>query len=210
SRTIIPAPISGRVLRLIAAPGQKKMLQDNDMESSTVAVLYDPAKLQVRIDVPLADAAGLEVGQGVRVRCNLLPDKVFNGVVTRINGEADLQRNTLQAKVSIMNPVDQLRPEMLCRAEFLAVARGGSSTSASSGTPGTTAVWIPESAVSDGVAWVCDPESHRVTRRVIKPTTDAREGHIRLSDGIRPGEWVILSPSRLDEGQRVNPTLKQP
>jgi len=27
ARTVIPAPITGRVLRLIAAPGQKKMLR---------------------------------------------------------------------------------------------------------------------------------------------------------------------------------------
>lgn len=207
SRTVIPAPINGRVLRLIAAPGQKKMLQDNDMESSTIAILYDPGKLQVRIDVPLADAAGLQVGQGARVRCSLLPDKVFNGVVTRINGEADVQRNTLQAKVRIMDPIDKLRPEMLCRAEFLAVAKGGSSTAAVSGA---TAVWVPQAAIRDGAAWVCDPESERVTRREIKPTTETREGHVRLTDGLRPGEWVVLSPSSLDDGQRVNPTLKQP
>lgn len=208
SRTVIPAPIDGRVLRLIAAPGQKKMLQDNDMESSTVAILYDPKKLQVRIDVPLADAAGLQVGQGARVRCSLLPDKVLNGVVTRINGEADVQRNTLQAKVSITDPVDQLRPEMLCRAEFLAVAKGSSSSPAAAS--GSTAVWIPQAAISDGAAWVCDPESERVTRREIKASTETREGHVRLTDGLRPGEWVVLSPSNLDDGQRVNPTLKQP
>lgn len=208
SRTVIPAPIDGRVLRLIAAPGQKKMLQDNDMESSTIAILYNPAKLQVRVDVPLADAAGLQVGQGARVRCSLLPDKVFEGVVTRITGEADIQRNTLQAKVRITDPVDQLRPGMLCRAEFLAVAKSGSSSA--SPASGSTAVWIPQSAVSDGAAWVCDPESERVTRREINLTTETRDGHVRLSEGLRPGEWVVLSPSKLDDGQRVNPTLKQP
>src|SRR5690606_23362563 len=113
SRTIVGSPVDGRVLRLLSIPGQKKMLSDNDSESSTVAILYDPAKLQVRVDVPLADAAGLQVGQTARIRCGLLPDKVFDGTVTRITGEADLQRNTLQAKVSIASPVDQLRPEML-------------------------------------------------------------------------------------------------
>lgn len=208
SRTVIPAPIDGRVLRLIAAPGQKKMLQDNDMESSTIAILYNPAKLQVRVDVPLADAAGLQVGQAARIRCSLLPDKIFEGIVTRINGEADLQRNTLQAKVSITDPVDQLRPEMLCRAEFLAVANKGSSASLTSS--GSTSVWIPESAAVDGRAWVCDPESKRVSMREIKTTSETREGHVRLSEGPRPGEWVVLSPGKLSEGQRVNPTLKQP
>ncbi|RYD20814.1 MAG: HlyD family efflux transporter periplasmic adaptor subunit [Verrucomicrobiaceae bacterium] len=208
SRTSINSPIDGRVLRLIAAPGQKKMLQDNDMESSTIAILYDPKHLQVRVDVPLADAAGLQVGQAARIRCGLLPDKVFNGVVTRITGEADVQRNTLQAKVAISDPVDQLRPEMLCRAEFLATAGKGSN-----GVPaatGATAVWIPEAAADGDTAWVCDPESKRVSKRTVQVTNEKREGHVRLTDGLRPGEWVVLSPVKLNEGQRVNPTLKQP
>jgi HlyD family secretion protein len=204
SRTIITAPTNGRVLRLLAAPGQKKMLQDNDMESSTIAILYHPAKLQVRVDVPLADAAGLQIGQSARIRCSLLPDKIFEGLVTRITGEADLQRNTLQAKVSITDPVDQLRPEMLCRVEFLGIASTGPDS------PQAVATWIPEAAVSDGSAWVCDPESKRVSKREIKKSTETRDGYIRLTEGLRPGEWVVLSPSNLNDGQRVNPTLQQP
>ena len=118
SRTKITAPADGRVLALMAAPGQKKMVGMDAEDSSTIAVLYDPEHLQVRVDVPLGDAAGLGVGQRAKIRCNLLPDMVFEGEVTRIEGSADLQRNTLQAKVRIENPSEKLRPEMLCRVEF--------------------------------------------------------------------------------------------
>ena len=208
SRTVIKAPADGRVLRLIAAPGQKKMLQDNDMESSTVAILYNPKKLQVRVDVPLADAAGLQIGQAAKIRCSLLPDKVFEGVVTRITGEADIQRNTLQAKVSITDPVDQLRPEMLCRVEFMAMANAGASSTQTASV--AVATWIPENAHKDGTAWVCDPESERVSKREIKVSSEKQEGLIRIVDGLRPGEWVVLSPQNLNDGPRVNPPLKQP
>ena len=208
SRTVIKAPSDGRVLRLLVAPGQKKMRQDNDMESSTVAILYNPKKLQVRVDVPLADAAGLQIGQAAKIRCSLLPDKVFEGVVTRITGEADLQRNTLQAKVSITDPVDQLRPEMLCRVEFLALVNAG--TTPPQAASGSVATWILEAAVNGGVAWVCDPESKRVEKREIKATSEKREGHLRITEGLRPGEWVVLSPKNLKDDQRVNPTLKRP
>jgi HlyD family secretion protein len=204
SRTVITAPTDGRVLRLLAAPGQKKMLQDQDPESSTIAILYHPAKLQVRVDVPLADAAGLQIGQAAKIRCSLLPDKVFDGVVTRITGEADLQRNTLQAKVSITDPVEQLRPEMLCRVEFMGSTRTGSTSQQAIST------WIPQAAASDTSAWICDPESKRVTKRDIQKTTETRDGFIRVSEGLRPGEWVVLSPTNLKPGQRVNPTLSTP
>jgi HlyD family secretion protein len=201
SRTRITAPIAGRVMRLLAAPGQKKMLQDNDPESSTIAILYDPAKLQVRVDVPLADAAGLQIGQAVRLRCSLLPDKNFTGEVTRINGEADLQRNTLQAKVRILDPVDQLRPEMLCRAEFLTTSGTGSAGTDS----GQLKVWVPGRSLIDGAVWVCDPETKRVSKRMVTVTPETTGGHVHIQEGVRPGEWVVISPTGLSEGRRVNP-----
>jgi len=198
-RTRVPSPITGRVLRLTAAPGQKKMLLMDDPESSTIAILYDPAKIQVRVDVPLADAAKLSVGQKAKIRCGLLPDKAFEGEVTRITGEADLQRNTLQVKVRILDPVDQLRPEMLCRAEFLGTA------SSPGHAAGSLATWIPQEALADGTVWVCDPESKRVAKRPVQASSEIREGMVRVSDGLLPGEHVVLSPANLREGQRVDP-----
>lgn len=200
SRTRITAPADGRVLRLAAAPGQKKMLNMDEMDSSTIAVLYDPAHLQVRVDVPLADAAGLGVGQKAKIRCNLLPDTVFEGEVTRITGEADLQRNTLQAKVRITNPDDRLRPEMLCRVEFLET----STPSAAAPTSTAIAVYIPEAALSGNTVWVCDPETKRAAKRTVTPSA-ARENLHRIDDGILPGEWVILNPAGLRENQRLHP-----
>ncbi len=201
ARTRIVSPVDGRVLRLTAMPGQKKMLAMDDPESSTITILYQPEKIQVRVDVPLADAAGLGVGQAAEIRCGLLPDRVFKGEVTRITGEADIQRNTLQVKVRINDPIDQLRPEMLCRVGFFGKA-------ASSSAAGALATWIPQAALTDSTAWVCDPESRRVTKRTVQSTADTRDGFVRISEGLRPGEQVVLSPRNLRDGQRVNLTLK--
>ena len=205
SRANITSPIDGRIIRLLAAPGQKKMLQDQDPESSTIAILYRPGEIQVRVDVPLADAAGLQIGQHVRIRCSLLPEKIFHGKVTLISGEADLQRNTLQAKVSIDDPVDELRPEMLCRVEFLETMKHSGSTSTPSA--GSLATWIPEAALAENQVWVCDSESKRVSKRAVTPTSEKQDGYLRISEGLRPGEWVVLSPNQLQEGKRVTPTL---
>ena len=202
SRIRITSPVDGRVLRLTAAPGQKKMLIMEEEDSSTIAVLYDPAHLQVRVDVPLADAAGLSVGQKAKVRCNLLPDKVFEGEVTRITGEADLQRNTLQAKVRITAPDAKLRPEMLCRVEFLDTS---TTPSAASQDPSSLAVYIPQSALVDGAVWICDPDTNRAAKRQVTSSA-TRENLHRIDEGIRPGEWVILDPHNLSENQRLSPT----
>lgn len=204
SRTRVLSPVDGRVLRLLAAPGQKKHRNSDDPESATVAILYQPDKLQVRVDVPLADAAKLREGQSVILRCGLLPDRAFQGKVTRITGEADIQRNTLQVKVAILDPSDQLRPEMLCRAEFLG---GGGNTEPAAGS---LALWIPQASLTDQGVWTCDPESRRVAKRAVRPTAETKDSHIRIAEGLRPGELVILSPKNLRDGQRVHPILQQP
>lgn len=231
-RTRIPSPVKGRILRIMAAPGDKKMLGMDHADSSTVCVLYDPDKLQARVDVPLADAARLRIGQPVRIHTGLLSDRSFTGEVTRITGEADIQRNTLQAKVRITAPADQLRPEMLCRVEFLAPPPPSSSSSASqrTGMPtdfsrqnnpavpsggtaapaGTAVLWVPAAAVRQGIVWICDPETKRLTPRTVRPAGETRADHIRITDGLRPGELAVLTPGDWREGQRVHPQPLQP
>jgi HlyD family secretion protein len=205
-RTKITAPADGRVLALKAAPGQKKMVGMDDADSSTIAILYDPQHLQVRVDVPLADAAGLSVGQPAKIRCNLLPDEVFEGIVTRIEGAADLQRNTLQAKVRIAKPSEKLRPEMLCRVEFHEAPKVSESATVTGGAT-SIAVYVPVTAIQDGSVWICDPGSLRAEKRKVTTSATA-ENLIRIDTGIRPGEWVVREPEGLSEGQRLKPLFQ--
>jgi multidrug efflux pump subunit AcrA (membrane-fusion protein) len=217
-RTRILSPIDGRVLRLLAVPGQKKMLRMDDPDSSTLAILYDPQKLQARIDVPLAEAARLAEGQFVRLRSELLPDEVFRGRVTRIVGEADLQRNTLQAKVAIENPDDRLRPDMLCRAEFLdppvTVASDSDKSVTSAAAPTSDSsrvrVFAPLAALSgnesEASVWKVDRFGGRVVPQLITLGPTTRENHRLVLAGLKPGDRVVLDPpADLEPGDRFRP-----
>lgn len=207
-RTRITAPMDGIVLHLHVAPGKKRMLTMDDPHSAVVVELYDPQKLQARIDVPLTEAAGMQVGQIVEITSDLLPDMTFNGRVTRITGQADLQRNTLQAKVAIEKPDIRLRPEMLVRGKFF--AKGGSravtSSSGTSASTGRLAIYVPEEAlVNDSSVWVVDT-NNKARLRSLELSNDSREQHRRVLDGIRSGEHVILPPhDQLKDGTRVSP-----
>ncbi|BDS05158.1 hemolysin D [Oceaniferula spumae] len=204
-RTKITAPMDGIVLRLHAAPGKKRMLNMDDPESAVIFELYDPENLQARIDVPLTEAAGIQVGQIVELTSDLLPDMTFNGTVTRITGEADLQRNTLQAKVSIKNPDIRLRPEMLVRGKFYSTGRTGKpSTVSKPSDAGRLALYVPEAAlIDDNSVWVVDSENIARLRK-IQLGKDARDNHRRVLDGLRSGENVILPPhDKLEDGTRV-------
>lgn len=227
-RTEVRAPVSGILQRLFVVPGQKRMLAADDPESATVAWIYDPARLQARIDVPLVEAAGLFVGQAVLVETELLSGKAFPGQVTRIVGEADLQRNTLQVKVALLYPDRRLRPEMLCRAKFLdtAVVVPGDTVAAAAvkptsvaGAPGGPAgrltVFAPGEAliqVAGAVAevFVVDGSGRRAEIRKLQLGPGRRGNFVEVRSGLRPGDRVIVyKPSSLRTGSRIEPVMKK-
>ncbi len=210
-RTLVRSPVDGVVLRLLATSGKRLMLNMDHPDASTAAILYEPDKLQARVDVPLADAGKLGVGQRVQVTCSLLPEKRFKAVVTRIVGEADMQRNTLQAKVRIDSPDSRLRPEMLCRAEFYGLSQGGSSEGASTTAAGPLTVYVPFAAIVDrngqeaGV-WVLSADGRHVERRDVRLGSKDHDGDLSVQEGVRPGERVVINPpSTLKDGARIKP-----
>ncbi|MBL9151380.1 MAG: efflux RND transporter periplasmic adaptor subunit [Verrucomicrobiales bacterium] len=211
-RTRIVSPLDGIVLRLMAVPGEKRMLGMDHADSSTIAILYQPDRLQARIDVPLAEAGKLAVGQAVRLQSSLLPERVFHGRVTRIVGEADLQRNTLQAKVRIEDPDPRLRPEMLCRAEFLApVLPSEGMTGGAKPAGSVVRLFVPEQALTklDGsraTIWRLDATGDRVEPGQVTLGEESQDGYRLVVEGLRPGDRVVIDPPQdLEPGERVRP-----
>ncbi len=204
SRTQIYSPVDGVVMHRYASPGGKRMRGMDDPESATVVSLYDPEKLQVRVDVPLADAAAVSPGMPARIQLSAFPGQEFQGKVTRIVGQADLTRNTLQVKVAIENPDFRMRPEMLCRVEFMSIPKEGNET-AGTFLPSET-VWVPQEALQgDGLVWVVDPVSLRAESRTVELGSEVRENYRAVRKGLRPGERVVLGlPAGLKNGILVN------
>ena len=96
---------------------------------------------------------------------------------------------------------------MLCRVEFLESLNGP--TTGANAPAGSLATWIPEAALSGGSVWVCNSESNRVSKRAVSSASENRDGFTRITDGLRPGEWVVLAPTNLRDGKRVTPNLVQ-
>jgi RND family efflux transporter MFP subunit len=213
-RMTIRAPISGFVQRRLKAPGDKVMLGMDDPASAQIAVLYDPNRLQVRVDVPLADAAAVYVGQSCEVVVDVLPDQVFTGEVVLMTNEADLQKNTLQVKVKVLDPDPLLRPEMLTRVKFLP---GG----AQSGRTGDTAddgavvvlaaASIDQGATGSARVWVVR-ERRGLTgdaRPVDVEVVSVADGWAHVRGDLRAGDLVTVGAEGLRSGQRVRITKDQ-
>ena len=144
-RMVIRAPISGYVQKRLKVPGDKAIRMMDSPESAHVVHLYDPESLRVRVDVPLADASHVHAGQACEVVVEVLPDRVFKGEVLRTTHEADLQKNTLEMQVKVIDPDPILRPEMLTRVKFLPPTQGRRSRASAGDSAGR--VLVPNEAV---------------------------------------------------------------
>ncbi|WP_411844691.1 efflux RND transporter periplasmic adaptor subunit [Roseibacillus persicicus] len=205
----ITAPTDGRVLELYAQPGKKRMLDMDDPTSALIVELYQPTQMQARIDVPLNEASGLAVGQEVELTTDLLNDITLTGTVTRITGEADLARNTLQAKVAIANPDDRLRPEMLVRAKFYPLVKDAGETEEAPSSGERLVLMAPSEALFEvsgqqAKAWVATTEATAELRSLTLGNSE-KDGFREVRDGLRSGEQLILPPfNKLDEGARLS------
>lgn len=205
-RMEVRSPVAGIVMRRLASPGSKLMREGGE-HSAHVVHLYDPQRLQVRVDVPLADAAHVAIGQAVEVTVEVLPDRVFTGSVTRLVHEADIQKNTVEVKVAIDDPSSELKPDMLARARFLARQQPPATGSA------RQRVFAPASLVrgrSGGegasaliVTGLVDQRG-RVEERSIVTGTRRLGGWIEVESGLQIGDLLIAdAPPDLIAGDRV-------
>lgn len=216
TRMDVRSPVAGVVLARLVEPGSRISMGSKGGEGGASASMmgavlrvYDPAKLQVRVDVPLADAAKVSIGTRATVSTEALPDQTFSGVVSRVVHEANIQRNTVQFKVALDAPSPVLKPEMLTRVKLHGPASasrqgrsgvtGGSATN--DGDNGDMTLLVPTTAVTSlgddkGQVWVVDTSggSPVARRRDIATAPSADEGFIAVTSGLRLTDRVILDP----------------
>lgn len=184
----VTSPVDGRVLRLLAAPGNEA-----GPEHEAILALYDPSRLRARIDVPLGTVEGIAPGQDVELVSEVSGTAVVRGKVQRVQQESDLLKNTLQVKVALLDPPPLWRPETLCRARFL----GGGSTSKEA----TAEFLVPRAALQDNTVFVFDPA--RGVARAVPVTAMGEEGEfVRVRGALSVAQRVILATVRDGEAVR--------
>jgi RND family efflux transporter MFP subunit len=191
-RMEIRSPMDGSVMSRLTEPGSKVVVFSDNPDSAKVLSLYDPERLQVRVDVPLADAAKVSVGQAAQVVVEVLPGKTFSGTVTRVLHEADIQKNTLEVKVALADPDPRLRPEMLARVKFLAEPDPDAESN--------RRVFVPQEAVHgsgrQAVAWVVrqfDGEQGTPFPQPVSLGIARIDGWADVVDGLNPGDLLVTS-----------------
>jgi HlyD family secretion protein len=212
-RMTIRAPIKGKILALNAQPGRRLMGLNiaSERDASTVVTLYDPDRLQVRADVRLENVSQVQIGQPVQISTAAAKDP-FKGQVLAMTSQADVQKNTLQVKVSIDNPLRVIRPEMLAEVTFIAPPQ---LTAEIDGQKEEIRLLVPKALVqkSEGGAWVwaIDPSSDIARKRTIQLGRADTKDLVEVVQGLSALDKLVVSGREaLTEGDRVRITGDDP
>ena len=208
-RMTILAPVDGRILNLITQPGSQLMVgpaQMDSQDSNTVVTMYEPKRLQIRVDVRFEDLPRAGRGQPVEVRSPAIAGPL-TGEVLFLTGFANIQKNTLEVKVSVDDPPEVLKPEMLVDVTFLAPDKETSDESSSE----QFHLLVPPSLVQrdeeGAFVWVADVAAQVARRRRVSLGTLVTPEFLEVTDGLTAGSRLISSGrDGLQEGDRIRVT----
>jgi len=205
-RNTIKAPIDGRILRLVASPGMRVMGLETTagQSSSTVVEMYDPQRLQVRADVRLEDVPLVQVGQPVEIE-TAASESIIQGRVLQPTSSANIQKNTLQVKVELIEPPETVRPEMLVTATFLEPEQPESTLTT---TQESERLFVPAQLLQTGESgnqvWIVDAQRQAQLRDVTVGKATVGD-LLEVTSGLQITDKLIASDtSGLKQGMRVN------
>jgi len=124
-KTVIKAPIAGRVTALKAEMGETAIPGTSNLPGATLMVVSDMAEIIAEIQVNESEVVRLRTGQPAQVLVESLPGRVFQGKVYEIASAAEQSgqdANMYKVKVALdmaSQDVGQLRPGMSARAVIL-------------------------------------------------------------------------------------------
>jgi RND family efflux transporter MFP subunit len=202
-RCSVVAPIDGVIFERRVEPGERIGVEHEN--AGALFALFDPAKVQVRCDVPLADAGSVLPGQLAEVTVDAFKGRTFHGTVLVGGFRADIAKNTLQVKIGLDDAEGLLRPDTLTRVRIMVPGSNDASARTQVVVP---ADWV----VRDGTrATVLVMDGGWLRRVDLGEVTDTGDGWLIAGDGIRPGE-VIVHPSHasLPDGTRIAPKEETP
>ncbi len=207
-KTVICAPISGRVVQLNIKEGETVVIGTMNTPGTVLLVLADLSRMQALIKVDETDVVRVATGQNARVRVDALPDTSFTGVVTRVGympvisllGNEGNAVN-FEVEVKLDSAVSQLKPGMTVHAEITTAQRD-------------SVLVVPVQAVGRRRVGNREGETVFVVRNgkaMLTPvkTGQASDTEVEIIEGLNAGDEVIVGPykvlSRLNDGTRIKP-----
>jgi RND family efflux transporter MFP subunit len=201
-RMTVKAPVSGRVLELVAEPGGRVGAEKTTQDGTTVVTMYRPKALQLRVDVRFEDLPKVIAGQPVVVESPAVAEPL-TGTVLALTARADIQKNTLAVKVALDEPPPVLKPEMLVDVTFLAPA-----SDAKEAPSERERTYVPKRLVQSdeggSFVWVADVASGVARRQLVETGREVKGGLVEVMGGLTAASRLIASGrDGITDGDRI-------
>ncbi len=134
SKTIIRAPMAGRVTRLNVEEGETVIVGTMNNPGSLVLTVSDLSVMEVVLEVDETDVPDIQLGDSATVELDAFPDRDFAGVVTEIGNSAIRSPSAsagtgqtptidFEVVVTLRNPGVELRPDLSATADLVTATR---------------------------------------------------------------------------------------
>jgi len=189
SQLRILAPEPGVVLVRAVEPG------DVVSPGKTLLTLALDRETQILAQPDEKNLPALRVGQRARASADAFPDRSFPAEVISISPGVDVARGTVDLKLSVPAPPDELKTDMTLSVELEVGKR-------------EHVIVVPLEAVRDAASdpWVLAVRGRKAVRTPV--TLGARGGAVaEVVKGLSEGDLVVRQPGKTSDGQRVRAVL---
>ncbi|MGC0388493.1 MULTISPECIES: efflux RND transporter periplasmic adaptor subunit [Bradyrhizobium] len=157
-------------------------------------VLAPSGDLQLVLQIDERNLGKLALGQSALASADAYPDRRFAAKVSYINPGIDISRATVQVKLTVVEPSDDLRQDMTVSVDIEVAAKDNAKV-------------LPVRSVHDvlsGQPWVLTVEGGRAVKRPVKLGLRG-SSNIEIVEGLEAGDVAIPQSSGVVTGQRVRP-----
>jgi HlyD family secretion protein len=164
---------------------------------AAVVTIADLDSLQVEADVSESNLKEIKSGQPTEIQLDAVPDVRFKGAIHMIVPTADRTKATVMVKVKFLDKDNRILPEMSAKVAFL------SREVSSNEQQPRLAVSQKALRVRNDSTTVFLVKGNRVDE--VKVATGPQLGDmIEISDGLKPGEKVVINPpGKLRDGSKI-------
>ncbi|HVO22497.1 MAG TPA: efflux RND transporter periplasmic adaptor subunit, partial [Candidatus Margulisiibacteriota bacterium] len=195
--TVLRAPADGVVLAKLKEVGEIAV-PGGFAGSGDLVRLANLSDIRAEVDVNEADLSRVHMGQPALVTPDAYPEARYDAEVVKMYPQVDRQKGTLKIEVRVLKADARLLPDMSARITFLSEPRAD-------GQAEKPSVLVPAAAVQrdargDNVVWVVREGRARQTR---VETAGEVGGRVRIANGLKGGEAVVIGSPPTQDGQKV-------
>ncbi len=184
AKKTIHAPFDGRIairqveLGQVVSPG------------TPIASLQSVSPIHAEFWLPQQALAELKLGQRARVRTDTFPGTQWDGVITTINPEVDVNTRNVRIRATFPNSDGRLRPGMFANVEVLSSEKRPVVV-----IPATAVLYAP---YGDSVFAIEEQKDETgkataLARQKFVRLGERRGDFVAVASGLRPGETVVSS-----------------